>query len=48
VRRNADNECEPLAGDEADKVLRYVAEVSALRSAKVSVQDGIASVVVGA
>ncbi|MEU0530119.1 CapA family protein [Amycolatopsis tolypomycina] len=48
VRRNADNECEPLAGDEADKVLRYVAEVSALRSAKVTVQSGIASVVVGA
>ncbi|MGW3962020.1 CapA family protein [Amycolatopsis sp. NPDC005003] len=48
VRRNADNECEPLAGDEADKVLRYVADVSALRSAKVSVQGGIASVVVGA
>ncbi|WP_206789356.1 CapA family protein [Amycolatopsis sp. MtRt-6] len=48
VRRNADNECEPLAGDEADKVLRYVAEVSALRSTKVTVQNGIASVSVGA
>ncbi|MEV6873988.1 CapA family protein [Amycolatopsis sp. NPDC051128] len=48
VRRNANNECEPLAGDEADKVLRYVAEVSALRSAKVTVQGGIASVAVGA
>ncbi|WIX86450.1 CapA family protein [Amycolatopsis sp. DG1A-15b] len=48
VRRNADNECEPLAGDEADKVLRYVAEVSALRSTTVTVQGGIASVPVGA
>jgi poly-gamma-glutamate synthesis protein (capsule biosynthesis protein) len=48
VRRNADNECEPLAGDEADKVLRYVAEVSALRSTTVTVQNGIASVLVGA
>jgi len=48
VRRNADNACEPLAGEEADKVLRYVAELSAPRSAKVSVQGGIASVVVGA
>jgi len=44
VRRNADNECEPLAGDEAGKVLRYFAEVSALRSTTVSVRDGIASV----
>lgn len=44
VRRNADNECEPLSGDEAAKVLRYVADLSALRSTKVSVQDGIASV----
>jgi poly-gamma-glutamate capsule biosynthesis protein CapA/YwtB (metallophosphatase superfamily) len=48
VRRNADNACEPLAGDEADKVLRYVAEVSALRSTTVTVQGGIASVPVGA
>ncbi|MEU5259955.1 CapA family protein [Amycolatopsis sp. NPDC021455] len=48
VRRNADNECEPLAGEEADKVLRYVAEVSALRSTTVTVRDGIASVPVGA
>jgi len=48
VRRNAGNECEPLAGDEAGKVLRYVAEVSALRSTTVSVRDGIASVPVGA
>ncbi|WP_290055339.1 CapA family protein [Amycolatopsis solani] len=44
VRRNADNECEPLAGDEASKVLRYLADVSALRSTKVSVHEGIASV----
>lgn len=44
VRRNADNECEPLAGEEAAKVLRYVAEASALRSTTVSVRDGIASV----
>ncbi|WP_410595859.1 CapA family protein [Amycolatopsis sp. lyj-23] len=48
VRRNADGECEPLAGDEADVVLRYVAEVSAARSAKVTVQSGIASIAVGA
>ncbi|OXM70366.1 CapA family protein [Amycolatopsis vastitatis] len=47
VRRNAENECEPLAGDEAGKVLRYVAEISALRSTTVSVRDGIASVLVG-
>jgi poly-gamma-glutamate capsule biosynthesis protein CapA/YwtB (metallophosphatase superfamily) len=44
VRRNADNECEPLAGDEAGKVLRYVADVSAMHSTTVTVQDGIASV----
>jgi poly-gamma-glutamate capsule biosynthesis protein CapA/YwtB (metallophosphatase superfamily) len=44
VRRNADNECEPLAGEEAGKVLRYLVEISALRSTKVSVRDGIASV----
>jgi poly-gamma-glutamate capsule biosynthesis protein CapA/YwtB (metallophosphatase superfamily) len=44
VRRNADNECEPLAGDEAGKVLRYLADVSALRSTTVAVRDGIASV----
>ncbi len=48
VRRNAGHECEPLGGDEADKVLRYVAEVSALRSTTVTVQSGIASVFVGA
>ncbi|MDS0133868.1 MULTISPECIES: CapA family protein [unclassified Amycolatopsis] len=48
VRRNAANECEPLGGDEADKVLRYVAEVSTLRSTTVTVQSGIASVSVGA
>ena len=48
VRRTAGNECEPLAGEEADKVLRYVAEVSAVRSTTVSVQSGIASVTVGA
>ncbi|MBE8520569.1 CapA family protein [Amycolatopsis sp. H6(2020)] len=48
VRRNAGNECEPLGGDEADKVLRYVAEVSTLRSTTVTVQSGIASVSVGA
>ncbi|MEV6639943.1 CapA family protein [Amycolatopsis sp. NPDC051371] len=44
VRRNADNECEPLAGEEAGKVLRYLADVSALRSTTVSIRDGIASV----
>ncbi|SFW57618.1 CapA family protein [Amycolatopsis australiensis] len=44
VRRNAGNECEPLAGEDAAKVLRYVAEVSALRSTTVTVRDGIASV----
>jgi poly-gamma-glutamate capsule biosynthesis protein CapA/YwtB (metallophosphatase superfamily) len=48
VRRNAGNECEPLAGDEAGKVLRYVAEISALRSTTVTVRDGIAAVPVGA
>ncbi|MDQ7806667.1 CapA family protein [Amycolatopsis sp. A133] len=47
VRRTADNECEPLAGDEADRVLRYLAELSALRSTKVTVQSGIASIAVG-
>ncbi|WP_410666744.1 CapA family protein [Amycolatopsis sp. cmx-4-68] len=44
VRRNAANECEPIAGEEAGKVLRYFAEVSALRSTMVSVRDGIAAV----
>ncbi|MCR6481253.1 CapA family protein [Amycolatopsis sp. OK19-0408] len=44
VRRNAENDCEPLSGDEATKVLRYVADISALRSTSVSVRDGIASV----
>jgi len=44
VRRTADNECEPLAGEEAGKVLRYFAELSAKRSTTVSVRDGIASV----
>ncbi|MET8994633.1 CapA family protein [Amycolatopsis sp. NPDC004169] len=48
VRRSADGQCEPLAGDEADMVLRYVADVSAQRSTKVTVQSGIASVSVGA
>ena len=48
VRRNTGNECEPLAGEEAGKVLRYVAEISALRSTTVTVRDGIASVPVGA
>lgn len=43
VRRNADNECEPLAGEEAGKVLRYLADVSALRSTTISIRDGIAS-----
>ncbi len=44
VRRNAGNECEPLAGEEAGAVLRYLADVSALRSTTVSIRDGIASV----
>jgi poly-gamma-glutamate synthesis protein (capsule biosynthesis protein) len=44
VRRNADNECEPLAGEEAGKALRYLADVSALRSTTLAVRDGIASV----
>ncbi|WP_329054094.1 CapA family protein [Amycolatopsis sp. NBC_01488] len=44
VRRDADNECVPLAGEEAGKVLRYVADVSAKRSTTVSVREGIASV----
>ncbi|WIY04858.1 CapA family protein [Amycolatopsis mongoliensis] len=48
VRRNADNECVPLAGDEAGKVLRYVADLSARRSTTVTIRDGIASVGVGA
>lgn len=48
VRRNDGNECEPLAGEEAGKVLRYVADLSALRGTTVTVRDGIASVVVGA
>ncbi len=26
VRRNADNQCEPLAGEEAGRVLQYVAD----------------------
>ncbi|MEU0789576.1 CapA family protein [Amycolatopsis sp. NPDC005961] len=47
VRRNADNECVPLAGDEAGKVLQYVADLSARRSTSVSIRDGIASVSVG-
>ena len=47
VRRNADNECVPLAGDEAGKVLQYVADLSARRSTTVSIRDGIASVSVG-
>jgi poly-gamma-glutamate synthesis protein (capsule biosynthesis protein) len=44
VRRNAGNECEPLEGDEADQVLRYVTDISAQRSTAVTVRDGIASV----
>ncbi|EOD70269.1 CapA family protein [Amycolatopsis vancoresmycina] len=48
VRRTADGESQALAGDDADKVLRYVADVSALRATKVTVQAGIASVAVGA
>ncbi|MEV4050736.1 CapA family protein [Amycolatopsis sp. NPDC049688] len=48
VRRTADGECRPLAGEEADRVLRYVAEISALRATRVTVQAGIASVAVGA
>lgn len=47
VRRAPDGECQPLAGEDADRVLRYVAEISALRSARVTVQAGIASVAVG-
>ncbi|MEV4142907.1 CapA family protein [Amycolatopsis sp. NPDC049691] len=47
VRRDADNECVPLAGDEAGKVLQYVADLSARRSTTVSIRDGIASVSVG-
>ncbi|WP_372671687.1 CapA family protein [Amycolatopsis kentuckyensis] len=47
VRRNADNECVPLAGDEAGKVLQYVADLSARRSTTVTIRDGIASVSVG-
>ena len=48
VRRTADGDCQPLAGDDADRVLRYVSEISALRATKVTVQAGIASVSVGA
>ncbi len=44
VRRNADNECVPLAGDDATSVLQRVAELSGQRSTKVTVRDGIASV----
>jgi poly-gamma-glutamate synthesis protein (capsule biosynthesis protein) len=44
VRRNADNECEPLSGDEAVKVLRHVADVSAKRATTVDIRGGIASV----
>jgi poly-gamma-glutamate capsule biosynthesis protein CapA/YwtB (metallophosphatase superfamily) len=44
VRRSPGNECEPLAGDEASRVLRHVADVSMLRGTMVTVQDGIASV----
>jgi poly-gamma-glutamate capsule biosynthesis protein CapA/YwtB (metallophosphatase superfamily) len=44
VRRDAGNECEPLDSEEAGKVLRYLAELSALRSTTLSVRDGIASV----
>ncbi|MGW5716165.1 CapA family protein [Amycolatopsis sp. NPDC003865] len=47
VRRDADNECVPLAGDEAGKVLQYVADLSARRSTSVTIRDGIASVSVG-
>ncbi|WP_103347954.1 CapA family protein [Amycolatopsis sp. CA-128772] len=47
VRRSPDGECRPLAGEEADKVLRYVADLSALRATRVTVQAGIASVTVG-
>lgn len=43
VRRNADNECVPLSGDDATEVLRKVAELSEQRSTKVTVRDGIAS-----
>lgn len=43
VRRNADNECVPLFGDDAAEVLRKVAELSTERSTTVTVRDGIAS-----
>ncbi len=43
VRRNADNECVPLSGDDASEVLRKVAKLSEERSTKVTVRDGIAS-----
>ena len=44
VRRTADNECEPLAAEEANQVLQYVAGLSAARSTTLSVRDGLASV----
>ena len=43
VRRNADNECVPLSGDDATEVLRKLAELSEARSTQVTVRDGIAS-----
>jgi len=44
IRRNADNECTPLSGEEATEVLRHVADLSAQRQTTVVVHDGIASV----
>lgn len=44
VRRGEDNTCAPLAGEAADEALRHVVTLSAARSTRVSVRDGIGSV----
>ncbi|HWD02254.1 MAG TPA: CapA family protein [Amycolatopsis sp.] len=44
VRRGADNECVPLAGEAADAALRHVAELSARRATRVAVGSGMGTV----
>ncbi|MCG3749914.1 MULTISPECIES: CapA family protein [unclassified Amycolatopsis] len=44
IRRDEDNECVPLTGDDADTALQRFVELSARRGTKVTVSDGFATV----
>jgi hypothetical protein len=44
VRRNIDNDCEPLTGEDADNVLHHVARLSAARSTVLTIDKGRATV----